>query len=126
MRVVHVDLRSAAAGALTGLRVGHVDALVAHALGELELRVLDRGVVGVCELAAGVAEELLACLRALAEGLQVDLAARPLEHRAAVGARLRVGEVEALVAHALRELEPRLLGVGRDLARARRARRARR
>ena len=101
------------AAVLAEHRVGHVDAVVAHALGELE--------------------QLLAHLRLLL-GIEFEVAHRVLEDRLArllrrpatrrgrrprssttiippspVAAELRVGHVDAVVAHALGEVEHRLL-----------------
>ncbi len=101
------------ADAAVGLRVRHVDAVVAHALGELDhlVELLLRELARPAE--AGVLEDVLAGLLGRLELLAtgIDAVLPDADPDAAAPPGLRVGHVDAVVAHALGELEHGVLGV---------------
>jgi hypothetical protein len=118
VRRVRPDLHPAV---LAELGVGHVDAVVAHALGELEQALLHLGLLLGVELdrAHAVLEDRLALRLRRLELLRLGvhsgatLSLVDEDAAAAVLADLRVGHVDAVVAHALGEVEQRLLAVFR-------------
>jgi hypothetical protein len=87
------------------LRVGEVDAVLAHALGKLERRFAQLGLLLLVDGRHGVFEEVLTCLLRLLHLLLVVAGSTP-ELEPSVH---RIGEVDAVLAHALGELEGRLL-----------------
>src|SRR4029450_13534769 len=88
-------------------RVGHIDAVLAHAPGEGERCVLHRRLLLFRELRLGRLEQRLASLlRRVGLGLVPGVYGQPDP-----AARTRVGHVDAVLAHALDEGERRVLRV---------------
>ena len=105
------------------LWIGHVDAVLAHALREGQHRVaLLLG--DVARRAEAGRHQVLAGLLCLLDLRAVELAGSGAdrERHLAVRADLRIGHVDAVLAHALGEGEGRILGIDRRLGLGRRRR----